>query len=238
MFEETLVASRIDAVSAEKRWTVAASIGLQVMVASVVIALPLMHPEMLPFHVETPKVLVPVMPKPPAPVQVERISSAASSAEAVSVTRLPTVPSLFPTSKPVVEDAPPIGLIGPGMGTRDGVPVGMGLGGGPVVSMTPMKTAVGPVHVSTGVLQGMLIAPIRPVYPPIARAAGVSGTVVVDAVISRTGTIESLHVVSGPQMLQNAALEAIREARYEPYRLNGEVVEVETRITVNFRMGG
>jgi periplasmic protein TonB len=92
--------------------------------------------------------------------------------------------------------------------------------------------------VSTGVLQGMLIAPIRPVYPPIARAAGVSGTVVVEAVISRTGTIESLHVVSGPQMLQNAALEAIREARYEPYRLNGEVVEVETRITVNFRMGG
>jgi protein TonB len=179
-----------------------------------------------------------VMPKPPLPVQVERISSAASSAEAVSVTRLPIVPSLFPTSKPVVDDAPPVGLIGTGMGTRDGVPVGIGVGGGPAVSMTPMKTAVGPVHVSTGVLQGMLIAPIRPVYPPIARAAGVSGTVVVEAVISRTGTVESLHVVSGPQMLQNAALEAIREARYEPYRLNGEVVEVETRITVNFRMGG
>jgi protein TonB len=238
MFEDSLIASRIDAVSAEKRWTVAASIGLQVMVASVVIVLPLMHPEMLPFHVETPKVLVPVMPKPPVPVQVERISSAASSAEAVSVTRLPIVPSLFPTSKPVVDDAPPVGLIGPGMGMRDGVPVGIGVGGGPAVSMTPMKTAVGPVHVSTGVLQGMLIAPIRPVYPPIARAAGVSGTVVVEAVISRTGTVESLHVVSGPQMLQNAALEAIREARYEPYRLNGEVVEVETRITVNFRMGG
>jgi protein TonB len=238
MFEDSLIASRIDAVSAEKRWTVAASIGLQVMVASVVIVLPLMHPEMLPFHMETPKVLVPVMPKPPVPVQVERISSAASSAEAVSVTRLPIVPSLFPTSKPVVDDAPPVGLIGPGMGMRDGVPVGIGVGGGPAVSMTPMKTAVGPVHVSTGVLQGMLIAPIRPVYPPIARAAGVSGTVVVEAVISRTGTIESLHVVSGPQMLQNAALEAIREARYEPYRLNGEVVEVETRITVNFRMGG
>jgi periplasmic protein TonB len=238
MFEDSLIASRIDAVSAEKRWTVAASIGLQVMVASVVIVLPLMHPEMLPFHMETPKVLVPVMPKPPVPVQVERISSAASSAEAVSVTRLPIVPSLFPTSKPVVDDAPPVGLIGPGMGMRDGVPVGIGVGGGPAVGMTPMKTAVGPVHVSTGVLQGMLIAPIRPVYPPIARAAGVSGTVVVEAVISRTGTVESLHVVSGPQMLQNAALEAIREARYEPYRLNGEVVEVETRITVNFRMGG
>jgi protein TonB len=84
----------------------------------------------------------------------------------------------------------------------------------------------------------MLIAPIRPVYPVIAKAAGVQGTVVVEAVISRQGTIERLHVVSGPAMLQNAALDAIREARYRPYRLNGEPTDVQTTITVIFRMGG
>jgi protein TonB len=84
----------------------------------------------------------------------------------------------------------------------------------------------------------MLMMPIRPVYPAIARAAGVQGTVVVTAVISRTGMIESLRVVSGAPMLQNAAVEAIRAARYQPYRLNGEPTEVETTITVNFRMGG
>jgi protein TonB len=84
----------------------------------------------------------------------------------------------------------------------------------------------------------MLLAPIRPVYPAIAKAAHVEGSVVVEAVISRTGTIESLHVVSGPQMLQQAALDAIREARYQPYRLNGEPTDVETTITVIFRMGG
>jgi protein TonB len=84
----------------------------------------------------------------------------------------------------------------------------------------------------------MLIAPIRPVYPVIAKAAHVEGTVVVEAVISRKGTIESLRVVSGPQMLQSAALDAIREARYRPFRLNGEPTEVQTTITVNFRMGG
>jgi len=82
------------------------------------------------------------------------------------------------------------------------------------------------------------MAPIRPVYPAIARAAHVEGAVVVEAVISRGGTIESLHVLSGPVMLQNAAMEAIRAARYRPYRLNGEAVEVQTTITVNFRMGG
>jgi protein TonB len=83
----------------------------------------------------------------------------------------------------------------------------------------------------------LLLVPIRPVYPAIARAAGVQGTVVVSAVISRTGTIESLRVVSGPAMLQTAAVEAIRAARYQPYRLNGMPTEVETTITVNFRLG-
>ena len=84
----------------------------------------------------------------------------------------------------------------------------------------------------------MLLAPIRPLYPMIAKAARVEGSVVVEAVISRMGTIESLNVVSGPEMLRQSAIDAIREARYQPYRLNGEPTEVQTRITVNFRMNG
>ena len=84
----------------------------------------------------------------------------------------------------------------------------------------------------------MLITPIQPVYPAIAKTAHVEGTVVVEAVISRTGTIESLHVVSGPPMLQRAAIDAIQAARYQPYRLNGVPTEVQTTFNVNFRMGG
>ena len=94
------------------------------------------------------------------------------------------------------------------------------------------------MQVSTGVSTGLLITPIRPVYPAIAKAAGIQGTVVVEAVISRTGTIESLHIVSGPQMLREAAMEAIRTARYQPYRLNNEPIEIETKITVNFKISG
>jgi protein TonB len=93
------------------------------------------------------------------------------------------------------------------------------------------------VHISEGVSAGLLIAPIRPIYPAIARAAGVSGKVIVEAVISKNGTIESLHVVSGPEMLKSAAIDAIRAARYQPFRLNGEPVEIQTTITVNFTMG-
>jgi protein TonB len=82
----------------------------------------------------------------------------------------------------------------------------------------------------------MLLAPIRPIYPAIAKAARVEGTVIVEAIISAAGRIESARVISGPPMLQRAAIDAIQAARYKPYRLNGEATTVETTITVNFRM--
>ena len=241
MFEDSLFASRVGVVSASKRWTMLASMGLQATIAVVVITLPLLHPEALPFHVEAPKVVMPLMPKPPVVVRVETAATAASASTgiATTITRPMIFSSLPKNNDLALTDAPPLVPIGPGMGTRDGLPSGIGVGdgAGPAVTVAPVKTSA-PLNVSTGVLQGMLLAPIRPVYPAIAKAAGVQGTVIVQAIISRTGAIESLHVVSGPQMLQAAALDAIREARYQPYRLNGVPTEVETRITVNFRLGG
>ncbi len=238
MFEDSLVESRVFEVSASKRWTALASIGLQVAVAGVVITLPLLHPEALPFHVEAPKVLLPLMAKPPVPVvraEAEASAAASIAAAPVAATRRLILSTLPVTAGP--SEAPVLAPFGDGMGAVGLPGVGVGDGHGPVVSVAPVKPA-GRLNVSTGVLEGMLLAPIRPVYPAIAKAAGVQGSVVVEAVISRMGTIESLHVVSGPQMLQGAALDAIREARYQPYRLNGEPTEVQTRITVNFRIGG
>lgn len=83
----------------------------------------------------------------------------------------------------------------------------------------------------------MLLTPIRPIYPEIARAARVSGQVIVEAVISKTGAIESLQAISGPPLLREAALDAIRAARYRPFLLNNQPVEVQTTITVNFSLG-
>jgi protein TonB len=99
-------------------------------------------------------------------------------------------------------------------------------------------TPKGPGHVSSGVAAGQLLVPIKPAYPSIAKAARIQGTVVVQAVISKTGTIEQLHVISGPPMLQGAATEAIQRARYRPFMLNGEPVAVETTINVVFTLGG
>jgi protein TonB len=85
-------------------------------------------------------------------------------------------------------------------------------------------------------MAGMLIHKVIPAYPPIPRAIRLSGTVVLEATISRTGAIENLQVVSGPQMLQQAAKDAVSQWRYRPYLLNGEPVEVETTVSVEFTM--
>jgi protein TonB len=106
----------------------------------------------------------------------------------------------------------------------------------PSVIVAPARKPEMP-RLSSGVTTGLLLEPIRPVYPAIARAAGVQGTVVLEAVISKAGRIESLHTVSGPPLLRDAALNAVAVARYKPYLLNGEPTEVQTTVTVVFKLG-
>jgi len=76
-----------------------------------------------------------------------------------------------------------------------------------------------------------------PVYPIEAKKAGVSGTVVLSATIGTDGIVKDLQVVSGPQMLQQAALDAVRSWRYRPYLLNGQPVEIHTTVNVIFTLG-
>lgn len=85
-------------------------------------------------------------------------------------------------------------------------------------------------------MTGHLITTIQPVYPAIARTAWISGTVVLAATISKQGTIENLRVLSGPPMLRDAAIFAVAKARYIPYELNEQPVEVETTINVIFKL--
>jgi len=87
-------------------------------------------------------------------------------------------------------------------------------------------------------MEGNLIYRVQPNYPALARSARVQGAVVLRAVISRSGTIENLQVLTGHPLLTSAALDAVRQWRYRPYILNGEPVVVETQVTVNFLLAG
>lgn len=92
------------------------------------------------------------------------------------------------------------------------------------------------VRVSPGVMAGQVVSKVAPVYPAEAREQGISGTVVLRAIINREGMVENLAVESGPEQLQNSAIDAVKHWVYKPFLLNGEPVEVETTINVNYSL--
>lgn len=92
------------------------------------------------------------------------------------------------------------------------------------------------VRVSSGVMQGLLVKKVAPVYPPLARQARIQGTVVLQVVINKSGDVENVQLVSGHPMLAPAAVEAVKQWKYQTYLLNGEPVAVETTVQVNFAL--
>jgi protein TonB len=141
------------------------------------------------------------------------------------------------------DEAPPpsTGVVG---GVPGGVPGGQ-MGGviGGIISSTPVavpKMATPTrIRVSQGVTAGMKIHDVTPQYPQMAKIARVQGPVVLAAVIGKDGAIQNLRVVStASPLLNQAALDAVKQWKYRPYILNGEPVEVDTTITVNFTLSG
>ena len=92
--------------------------------------------------------------------------------------------------------------------------------------------------VSADEMQQNILTKAVPVYPPAAKKARIQGKVVLDAVIGTDGNIESLRVISGPQELQQSALDAVRQWTYKPYLLNGDPVEVETTVNIIYNLKG
>jgi protein TonB len=94
------------------------------------------------------------------------------------------------------------------------------------------------VTISGGIAVGMLLHQVAPDYPPIAKAMKLQGTVVLQATLMKDGTIDNLQVISGSPILQQAAIDAVKQWVYKPYTLNGEPVEVQTTVNVIFTLGG
>jgi len=245
MFEGSLVESRGLVVSGTQRWTALGSLTFQLAVAGSLLAIPLVRPQVLPVFTAAPRLELPLPVRPPVPVVQTR--AAGSSAPAMSLPAAgprmeATQQFVFPHSRDTTNETAPafdptlrFGIGGPGSALS--ALSAVTIGSGPVVSVIRPERKAGPLPVSGGVTEGMLLAPIQPVYPPIARAAGVQGSVVMEAVISKTGRIESLRAMSGPDMLRGAALTAVQVARYRPYLLSGQPTEVQTTITVVFKLG-
>ena len=94
------------------------------------------------------------------------------------------------------------------------------------------------IRVSSGVMQGLLVKRVNPVYPPLARQARIQGTVILKIRINRAGEVESVALESGHPMLAPAAIEAVKQWKYQPPLLNGEPTDVETTVQVSFTLSG
>jgi len=245
MFEDSLIESG-GKLKTKRGWTSIVSFVLQFMIIGVMVLIPLIFTEALPKTVTLGFLVAPPPPPPPPP-------PAAAPVKVVKVIQTDIVngqlrtPTKIPKKVEMIkeEEAPPPVMASAGVvgGVPGGVPGGS-MGGvmGSILSSTPVavpKIATPQrVRVSAGVTAGLLVRKVNPAYPPLARQARIQGTVILQAQISKTGEIENLQLVSGHPMLAPAAIEAVKQWKYRPYLLNGEPVEVETQVQVNFTLAG
>src|SRR5271167_3650893 len=247
MFEDSLMESG-GRIKTKQGATTAVSFILQIILIGVLVLLPLVFTEALPkqqlmtFLVAPP----PPPPPPPPPAATPEIKIVKKMQSDLDNGQLRT-PTAIPKKVAMIkeEDLPPpsAGVAGVVGGVPGGVPGGaMGgvLGGiiGNTPTVAPKAVAPQRVRVSQGVSQGLLIRQVKPTYPPLARQARIQGTVVLQALISKDGSITSLTLVSGHPMLAPSAIDAVKQWKYKPYLLNGEPVEVETEVQVNFTLAG
>jgi protein TonB len=92
------------------------------------------------------------------------------------------------------------------------------------------------LHVSQGVSRGLLVKEIAPAYPAMAKQMRVEGAVELLATVSKNGDISAVKVLSGDAQLSHAAVDAVKQWKYKPYLLNGEPVEIQTQVSVKFKL--
>jgi periplasmic protein TonB len=220
LFERTLGPSWDE--RSHRGFTTLVSFGLQALVVSLLIVLPMLRPQGLPLF---PQLSSPVSLGQPLtePQDARPHTAMAASAPNAPVQIFLRQPSRIPSSLPTA-----------------GNDASSQIGSGPYLPGAPNGSG------TTGVLNsfGYAVRPIMPAAPApvthlvrLSRSARIQDTVVLQAMISKQGTIENLRLLSGHPMLAPAAIDAVRQWRYRPYILNNEPVEVETQITVNFFLG-
>jgi len=226
------------------RWAAVGAVTIQALVLVTLVVAPLYRTLPLPKREKVTMLYL----QPPA----------AAGSNATKLRAPMSVSTYVPTSKTIsapvhtTQEAPvaPVGTTG---GVVGGVPAGVvgGLGGGvfsgvlnsapsvPVLAKSPvLPTPVKRIRVAARVAEANLIHDVPPQYPPEAGRARIEGTVVLMALIDKDGTVKDVRVESGLPLLSQAAIDAVRQWRYKPYLMDGEPVEVDSRITINFTLSG
>jgi protein TonB len=235
--------------TARKPFAVAVSISGQAVVLGLAILVPLLHTEAV-----TAGRLIQVVPlKPwggPQHVQQKPVTGRTPAKPGLRLfsERALLQPARIPQTVTMIDDGPIVQSIAGSAafsGSSDGVfglvPTEVAPPPKPAAQQPPaQRTEVAPllpVRIGGIVQAAKLLRQVKPIYPPLAKQARISGDVRLEAVISRDGTVASLQLISGHPLLAPAAVEAVRQWLYRPTTLNGEPVEVLTQIEVHFKLG-
>lgn len=234
-----------------KRATLPVAYIFEVIIIGVMVLVPLIYTEALP-KAQLMTFLAAPPPPPPPPPPPAAAAPAPKVIHRVSAEDMMRAPTVIPKTIQKVRDEPEpapnagVGVVG---GVPGGVPGGQmgGVLGGVIGGVLSAASAPPPppppkpqtpkrIRVGGQVESAKLIFQPKPEYPPLAKMARIQGTVRLDAVISKDGTIQDLRVISGHPLLVKSALEAVQRWRYQPTMLNGDAVEVATEIDVNFTL--
>ncbi len=236
MFEDSTFESTGRIKTRSRRWMFAA-LALNGSILIALVLVPLIYPNALPSHMMPSLLVAPAAPQsqtPPPPAHARPTPHDFSEFNEGRITAPPRIPTTIriPTGPEQPFAGPNIALdSGTGIPNGDGSPFGNGRA---VTVVRP--PAPSSIRLPSKLAEGFLIYKSIPQYPIIAKSVGVQGTVVLQAIISKAGTIENLQIISGPQMLQQAAIDAVKNWRYRPYLLNNQPVEVETTVSVIFKL--
>jgi protein TonB len=233
MFADALLDSHHQS---RRGWATVTSFGVQAVLIAGLLIVPLFYTQVLP-HLPTSEVIT--MPVGPAPiVHAEPIPhSGGTVSQNLVVGQIIRVPSSIRNGidRSLDGDSPnPLFIgesasyAGAGGDPRIGVIGSFGGGRVPTLQQEQAKPRI------SVIMEGSLIHRLEPVYPPLAKTARIQGKVLLEAVIGKDGSVKNLQVISGPPMLVQSARDAVRQWRYRPYILNGEPIEVDTQISVNF----
>ena len=238
MFEDSTFESTGRIKTRSRRWMLAA-LALNGSVLVSLVLIPLIYPNALPRPMMPLLLVAPEVPRPETPPQPAHARPAAPHEAPEFDNGRITAPPSIPTTIRYLRDrgapsATNIAAIEIGEGTPGGDGRGIFNSGQPITVVHTLAPAS--VHLPSKFVEGFLIYKSIPQYPVIAKTVGQQGTVVLQAMISKTGSIENLQVISGPSMLQQAAIDAVKTWRYRPYLLNQQPVEVQTTVSVIFRI--
>jgi len=229
-------------------WAVMLSAFAQTFVLFILVLVPLIHTEALPRTSLTTLLVAPPPPPPPPPPPAAVIKVVKTVVRLMEAGKL-RAPTAIPKQVVMLkeEELPPDmgAMIGVTGGVPGGIPGGQAggvlggiLGGIAGSAPPPPKATPSRIRVGGNVQTAKLISQPRPVYPPLARQARIQGTVQLQAIIAKDGTVTQLEMLSGHPLLVQSAMDAVRQWRYQPTLLNGEPVEVVTTIAVVFNLGG